>query len=47
MVKTNSGKGLGHSGFLGYSNISTKFASKPVGVFSALNELCLIYKHGI
>lgn len=47
MVKTNSGKGLGNSGFLGISNISTKFASKSVGVFSVLNELCLIYRLGI
>lgn len=47
MAKRNSGKGLRNSGFLGISNISTEFASKPVGVFSALNELCLIYRLGI
>lgn len=47
MVKTNSGKGLRNSGFLGISNFSTESASKSVGVFSVLNELCLIYELGI
>lgn len=47
MVKTNSGKGLRNSGFLGISNFSTESAFKSVGVFSVLNELCLIYELGI